>query len=547
MKTRHASEDSPFRQERFMSSPELERGLLANCVASRLRVVDCPEEKKLVWWIQKLSHTPGALDALAKAIAERQSARFCTRAMQRLGMEPGQIYSAEEMAEICQGMRALCLPWIERGEQAPAAAEDDDWIGDRFVSRPKKSADTYRPARVEELRAYCLAAALGEVHCYPATGGLAVWLFEEACLNPQVKLSAGLWYLPELKAALLQAHDEMTTAEVAKRPVVTTAGAKLHGALDFCLRRRCLVTITGNSRIGKTFALEQWIARHPGRARYVQCPSTGDDISFYRAIARALGLADSHAYKAAELRERIEETLRGGDLAILFDEAHFLFPMRSSSRAPIPHRLNFILTQLVNQGVPVALVSTPQFANCQAAFVKQGGWSDAQFTGRVLRHTTLPETLTAEDLHAVARFYMPSAEEADLELFVAYAEASDKGMQAIQSLFECAAFLAEEAGHAEPTGADLRLALADSVLPSDKAMAALMSTAAGAARKQAALPRPTAPRPVAPAVAGQGSRKPIAAPLQKPHFQAPARDSSAPVLQLTPGRVSASEPVLQED
>ena len=49
MNTRRAEEGSEFRQERYMSSAEAQRGLLANCVASRVTALSDPAHRKLVW------------------------------------------------------------------------------------------------------------------------------------------------------------------------------------------------------------------------------------------------------------------------------------------------------------------------------------------------------------------------------------------------------------------------------------------------------------------------------------------------------------------
>ena len=69
--TRHASEGSVFRQERYMSSPEMQRGLLANCVAARVQALTDPLHRRLIWWLQKVSWEPGGLEALANEIIQR--------------------------------------------------------------------------------------------------------------------------------------------------------------------------------------------------------------------------------------------------------------------------------------------------------------------------------------------------------------------------------------------------------------------------------------------------------------------------------------------
>ena len=80
-----------------MSSVEVQRGLLANCVASRLKAIDDPAHRKLIWWLQKRSWEPGGLDKLAVEIINRFPERFVTPSMMRLGFVKGRIYNAAEV------------------------------------------------------------------------------------------------------------------------------------------------------------------------------------------------------------------------------------------------------------------------------------------------------------------------------------------------------------------------------------------------------------------------------------------------------------------
>ena len=58
--TRHAAEGAPLRQERWASDPELQRGLLAHLVARRCELLERPEDREIIWWLQLLSFRPGA-------------------------------------------------------------------------------------------------------------------------------------------------------------------------------------------------------------------------------------------------------------------------------------------------------------------------------------------------------------------------------------------------------------------------------------------------------------------------------------------------------
>ena len=70
--------------------------------------------------------------------------------------------------------------------------------------------------------------------------------------------------------------------------------------------------------------------------------------------------------KALELRVRVEDALHSGDLMLVADEAHFLWPV-GRLRHCVPGRVNWINTALANFDVPVALIITPQFYVAQKA------------------------------------------------------------------------------------------------------------------------------------------------------------------------------------
>jgi len=49
--TRKADPGSSFRQERFASSPEFQRGLMANLVARRCELLSRAEDRDLFWFL----------------------------------------------------------------------------------------------------------------------------------------------------------------------------------------------------------------------------------------------------------------------------------------------------------------------------------------------------------------------------------------------------------------------------------------------------------------------------------------------------------------
>ena len=57
--TRRAAPGTHPRQERFASSPQFERGLMANLVALRCEVIADKKQRELIWFLQGLSHELG--------------------------------------------------------------------------------------------------------------------------------------------------------------------------------------------------------------------------------------------------------------------------------------------------------------------------------------------------------------------------------------------------------------------------------------------------------------------------------------------------------
>jgi hypothetical protein len=539
-RTRHAAEDSEFRQERYMSSPELNRGLLANCVAARIQTLRDPEHRKLVWWLQKVSWQHGGLDKLAAEIIQRWPERFETKAMQQLGTGPGRIYSAEE----CRKVRQSC------------DSNAHDKVGTAFPLRSDVKSlclrrlnceDFLDVSRIHEypkwsytrqLRAASTRAARRQPDSYPASAfseyclkeakaALGRFLFERLCLDPAVEINEdALWYFPGLADSLSGLYA-IHAAEASERAPVTEIGTKIEEALDYAIAERGLVVVDGVARIGKTFSVKAWCEAHPGQARYIQVPSSNDDMSFYRAICEGLGLGSARSYKALELRAKIEDTVAESGLILVFDEGHYLWPVRNQRRAA-PHRINWILTQLVNMGVPVAIITTPQFTRSQQA-VEKNGWSSEQLIGRILHYERLPDKLTDDDLGAVAGYWMPSGDEEAIGALIDYAKSSAKYLQAVEALVKCSRYLASKKGRAEPTYQDVLAALNDGVIPSDNALAAALSGARPAGRRKAACSTPAAPLKAPCTPRSRAGNTPCTAPADST-FTPPSRDTGSAVL-----------------
>ncbi len=174
----------------------------------------------------------------------------------------------------------------------------------------------------------------------------------QLCLDPASDLhKSGPWYFSELPNVLREYQQQWVHD---KSLIVATAlGKKVYAALDYTLHSRSLTLLEGKPRLGKSFSARAWCLQHPGKARFVEIPATNDDASFFRAMARGLGLGNFLKYKVTEIRERVESVLLAGDLILVADEAQRLWPQRNL-RYGFPSRILWVMT-LANAGVPVCL------------------------------------------------------------------------------------------------------------------------------------------------------------------------------------------------
>jgi len=488
--TRHAALGSPMKQNRYASSPELEKGLLANMVAKRCSVIERAEDRELIWFLQHLSHQEGGLKRLATQLCEEHPEQIATPAMRSIGTKAGQVYNTSQVKRVRAEIPGGEFEFRLKGEtdeiltiSAPAGPRDamDSYTGDW---KRERDSVIERANTVAAKQPSSYAASRFALYCREAAAENLERHLAELCLDPAAPVADGSpWYFPTLTATL---RDFMAAWIAGQKPqAVTTIGSKVCDALDYTLESGRLVLIDGMARTGKTFSAKAWTAQRPGRARYVQVPSSNDEIGFFRAIARALGVSSGLGWKCVELRERIEDALHSSKLMLVFDEAHYLFPT-NDYRHSLPGRINWIMTALINQGVPVALVTTPQFIRTQKVVETRTHWTSEQFIGRIGHYEALPDTLTPDDLEAVAKTYVPTGEARSIKALVKYAESSAKYLAGIEAVACRARYNVSKAGRTRTEYADIKRAIQESVIPSDLAFADAMQPAVKARRKQPA-------------------------------------------------------------
>ena len=478
--TRTQKEPGKFRQEKFASSIEFERGAMANLVAKRTSLLNAAPDCELIWYLQRRSHECGMKQIAADLIAKYPQ-RLATPAMQKFGMQPDQIYSAAEVKEVRDAFPIR--NFLLFGEMA----EDFDIC--LLEHPPEPSAEARAAARkhpskypASAFTSYCRAEAKAHLQQH---------LFS-LCLDPGLPVADGApWYFPTLVSTLRE-EMKQDISNHCQKTVVTSLGSRVHEALDYTAETGSLTLIEGSARFGKTFAVTDWCLRHPGRARYVQLESSPDEMSFYRAIAKALGVSVCLQAKGQELRMRIEETLQSGQLVLVLDEAHYLWPNIIDSRS-LPSRINWILTALVNRGVPVALVTTPQFFSNQRAIEQKTRWTSEQFTGRIGHYEKLPDVLPKDDLQKIAKALAGGVEARIIDALVEYANGSVRYIASIGPLVTRARYFARKDNREKFQFADLRRALSE-VIPSDNAIAAAIEPAPRPLRRGFAATKATVSR-----------------------------------------------------
>lgn len=547
--TRRAQPGGPLQQGKFSSSQEFNRGLVANLVAGRCSLVDNPADRELIWFIQYLSHQDGGLAAVANNLLAQFSDRLGSASMNASGKSEAQNFTADEIREIRLEMPSqLRQRFPLRGEtrtdrlelagkpgRLKRRAEIDHALQvgrTNFFQSASDGMDSFEAmmtGRREEqekqdqeeakkhpsyypfsmLHELCRLVAVEGIEARPdrepAIPNLEREL-AELCLDPAWDLAnGGPWYFVALLDCLRKYQTEWIEAR-RLRGVVTDLGRLVEETLDYTLASRRMTLIDGLARTGKTFSAKAWCEQNPGRVRYVEVPSTSDEIGFFRAIARALGVSISLASKAQQLRLRIEETLQAGQLGLVLDEAHYIWPNQIDSRSPLPSRVNWIMTALVNKGVPVCLITTPQFLKNQRALEARTRWTSEQFIGRIGHYQKLPDSLAPADLAKVATALLPEGDEKSIEALVLYAQGSAKYLAGIESVVCRARYLARMQNRVEVIFNDVKNAIKESVIPSDSALAFALAKPEKLQRRG----RPAAPmQPVENFEANPGSLSPV--------------------------------------
>lgn len=462
--TRHAENGSPLRQERYASDPAFGIHLKASAVARKCSLLENPAHKEICLYLQYASMQPGGLAAFTTDFLNRYGDRIGSQTMRaKAGIK---IFTAD----IVRTVRSELSTLFAAGEIFPLKGELDalDPLGNKMLEACLLDGKWYTGSKYEDAEAHRQRQAASQFpDKYPASDfvdyciqqaedGLEEWL-TGFCLNPE----SGFDKPPRWFYALEQSiKDYMADrrADTLSGNIVTSIGEQINDALDYAFEEKVMVHINGVARMGKTFQVQQWCRTYPGRVRYVQVPSGNDEISFYRAVARSLGTACGSSMNTTQIKRQVEDAIQDAGIMLVFDEAHYLFPQYKDARNA-PRRINWLLTEVVNKGIPVALVTTPQFDFLQKTIVSATGWASEQLDGRISYRLDLPATLPEADLRAIAKFNLPEADQQIVEGLCAYAQSSGKFIAGIEAVAKRARFLAKKTGRPAPNKTDLVTAM----------------------------------------------------------------------------------------
>lgn len=490
--TRRAPEGAPLSQARYMSSPEYAelRGVSGVAVAARCAVLDDPNVRGLLWFLQSLSLEPGGFRKLARDLIAAFPERLGTPTMHELGIKPGRVFKPAQVAQI---QVELGERTIEARRAAMAA----------IIGRAYQEEEPPSPESAETLLEHCRELA-------SARNGLEGFLFD-LCINPRLLICssakernrtglaerleeqfpdvpsneirlANLPYFRDIVGALFECkrrHEEAARESF----VLTQSGKLIWQTLDFALKARRMVLVNGLEGRGKTEAVKAWCNLHRGEARFVSLKGITGRTNVFREISKAIGTACSYTRIANDMQNRVEDVLHRSGLMLVFDEAHFMFDPRPRMCSR-PALVDWVDTSLCNYNVPVALVTTPQFLDHALQAKQQTGWNYRQFRRRVKRCIQLPEWSTDSDLESVARCVLPGINRAGIKLAVGYAKLSKRDLSALGDVALEAKLLAEADGRTEITFADVERAINEQLIPSDKVFAVTLDRPARNSRQR---------------------------------------------------------------
>lgn len=428
--TRHAKEGSPYRDERYASSPKLNYGINGGRVADRCAALADPAAVELIWFIQWLSlrsasaGMPAGLDALAKHVVEQLPENIGTEIVHQMKHKGlNKLEGLEAWSAIREFASGFVYPPIYEDEY-----ENEAILLSELISRSRSSAMDDIPLALRE-----------------------------ACLNPDFEPRFRSKFFRDLKSALADQREAIMQAVDADL-VETSVAQQIAEIFAYIFEHGGLGLIEGEPGLGKSWAAERLCDKAPGLVRYVRIPSAPDDRSFFAAIAEALGVAAGANYSMNQIRSRVDSMLRKSKIGLVIDEAQLLWSQVKQPKRT-PQRIEWVL-EMSDAGAPMVLIGLPEFSEWRAHYVAKTQWKDAQLERRLLRYQRLPKYLTEDDLFALAQHFWPQGGIDGWKLLVGCALQNNQlNASAIIQVLDSARYRAKHDSRTEITPADVLAAL----------------------------------------------------------------------------------------
>ncbi len=453
MSTRRQQTPGPLSQQRYMSSPEYAElhGINGVAASARAAVLLHAAKRNLIWFIQGLSLEEGGLKRVARELLEIFPKRIASG---QLDVALGQRweFGSPPLDEFLLG---LCInPQIQFSLPADDVDVSDMETESAIEQNPELSRGDFK--------------------------------------------KAALPYFRDIIGALFE-YQARRAAKIRDDFQLTVIGKQIWETLDFALASRGMVVLDGLEGRGKTEAVKAWCESHLGQARFVSLKGIASKTIAFREIAKALGIASSYTRSATQMQERIEDVLKRSKIMLVLDEAHFLFNQsrRMYSR---PELVDWIDTAVCNQGVPIALVTTPQFIVCMTRAADQVGWNYRQFRRRVKRWVKLRATNSEEDIKAVARNVFKKADARMISKIAGYALLSKRDVSAVGDVADEVRAMLGTNDLSKASLDHVHRAIYDFLLPSDKTFLEGMEAARNAGRKSRRMTVPVFPEATDPEV-----------------------------------------------
>lgn len=433
-----------------------------------------PRLLEVLWflaWVSQPQNYAGGLSRFCSDFIAGQQDKIGTKTMRRVGAS--RKYSTDDLVAVLSEVPEHAYRDERTAEEIASffgrEAQDTPSAAICRMKDSLKKGSCHRNENPNSFHDFCVSVAQERLQT----------IFREVCDQPGIGFNTGddssyhsamqarrLWFWPSVFSDLLEWMDKQWSQECADL-AETRVAKTVWKWIEVAKGSKLAVWLNGSSRFGKTESIRALARCYPGRYRVVDTPETGSILSLCQAIARSLGLPERGS--VATLRAEINLILSTSGLMLLFDEAHMLFP-GAPSKYKRPQLIDFVRRVVMDQDLPVAFISTPQsYQEAQGTFARVTGFNMDQWNGRLLQEQPieLPESITREEMLAVAAVHFPGLDLQYLELIVRYGRASKGTLFGyIRSVSRVAWYLTKEAGKKSPRLTEIEQAI-QTVLPAE--------------------------------------------------------------------------------